>query len=104
MMKNGKKEVINNLEILHPEINELMNKLVILLKDKTILLDKLFSCNFKVTKAGESIICLNYHKEINEEWQKQAQEVAIILKTNLIGRSRKKKIVIGNNFIEERYD
>ena len=104
MMKNGKKEVINNLEILHPEINELMKKLVILLKDKTILLDKLFSCNFKVTKAGESIICLNYHKEINEEWQKQAQEVAIILKTNLIGRSRKKKIVIGNNFIEERYD
>ena len=38
-VKNGKKEFINNLEILHPEINDLMKKLVTLI----VLFTSIFS-------------------------------------------------------------
>tara|TARA_Y100001968_G_C19320460_1_gene698959 strand:- start:51 stop:1103 length:1053 start_codon:yes stop_codon:yes gene_type:complete len=104
MIKDRKKETLDNLEICHPKINDLMDKLKTTLKNKTILLDKLFSCGFQVSKKGESIICLNYHKEIDQEWRESANGVANLLKTNLIGRSRKKKITIGKDFIKEKYD
>ena len=104
MIKDKKKETLDYLEICHPKINGLMDELKNTLRNKTSLLDKLFSCSFQVSKGGESVICLNYHKEIDQEWEKSATDIANILKTNLIGRSRKKKITVGKDFIQENYD
>jgi len=104
MIEQKSKVFIDQLVICHPKINKLMIDLKIATKGNKEILNKLFSCEFKVTKLGKSIICLNYHREIDEDWKIEAKAIAEELQINLIGRSRKKKFVAGKDYIKEIYN
>jgi len=65
---------------------------------------RLFQVNFLATLSGELMITLIYHRLLDEAWEVAARELASALKVQLIGRSRKQKIVVGRDWLLEEFE
>ncbi len=87
-----------------PQVNEfiaeLMPKLLISIKDKKIGF-KLFGADFLSSSCGEIVVSLIYHRKLDDEWQEKAKEIAQEHGIYIIGRSRKQKLIIGQDYITE---
>ncbi|WP_375751808.1 tRNA (uridine(54)-C5)-methyltransferase TrmA [Vibrio sp. HN007] len=88
-------------------INDLMPKLVELVKDKESLRKKLFQVDFLSTLSGEILVSLLYHRQLDEQWTEDAKNLKAQLESegfnlNLIGRARKMKIVLDRDFVVEK--
>ncbi|MEA1982254.1 MAG: tRNA (uridine(54)-C5)-methyltransferase TrmA [Campylobacterota bacterium] len=87
-----------------PQVNEhiaaLMPKLIEAIAKKKIDF-KLFGIDFLSSSSGEIVISMLYHRRLDEEWQLKATEIADELKIYIIGRSRKQKVVIGQDYVTE---
>ncbi len=87
-----------------PQVNEhilsLMPKLLISIKDKKIGF-KLFGADFLSSSSGEIVVSLLYHRKLDSEWQEKATQIANDLGIYIIGRSRKQKVIIGQDYITE---
>ncbi|MDN4504310.1 tRNA (uridine(54)-C5)-methyltransferase TrmA [Alteromonadaceae bacterium BrNp21-10] len=86
-------------------INDVMSALLTLLKPNDILRRKLFQIDYLSSLSQQIVVTLVYHKPLDEEWQAQLN---IILQTlrqrfdiHLIGRSRKQKITLEQDFVTE---
>ena len=76
----------------------------------SLLKDKLYQVNFHTTMSGESMVTLIYHKKLDAAWIKAAAELRSILckvpscsrhNVQLLGRSRKQKVKLGNDHVDE---
>jgi len=87
-----------------PQINEhiakLMPKLIVSIKEKEIDF-KLFGVDFLSSSDGEIVVSFLYHRKLNESWELKAKEIASALGIYIIGRSRKQKVIIGQDYITE---
>jgi len=87
-----------------PQVNvyilSLMPKLLISIKDKKIGF-KLFGADFLSSSSGEIVVSLLYHRKLDSEWQEKATQIANDLGIYIIGRSRKQKVIIGQDYITE---
>jgi tRNA (uracil-5-)-methyltransferase len=63
---------------------------------------KLFGADFLSSSEGEIVVSLLYHRKLGEAWQEEAQKIAQKLGISLIGRSRKQKVVVGQDFVTEK--
>lgn len=62
---------------------------------------KLFGIDFLSTQAGEVVASLLYHRALDEQWQEIARSIANKLGIHIIGRSRKQKLVLTQDFVTE---
>jgi tRNA (uracil-5-)-methyltransferase len=62
---------------------------------------KLFGVDFLSSSSGEIVVSFLYHRKLDDEWTNKAREIANKLNIYIIGRSRKQKIVIGQDYITE---
>lgn len=97
---------ITEFPIADPCIQKLMPILREHLKRSTTLRRKLFQVEFLTSLAGELLITLAYHRKLDGEWEDAAQVLMEQLNSHspspsLIGRSRKQKIVLGKEFVQE---
>jgi len=87
-----------------PQVNTfiglLMPKLLAEITDAKIGF-KLFGADFLSSSDGEIVVSLLYHRKLDDEWTKIAKEIADKLGIYIIGRSRKQKIIIGQDYITE---
>ncbi len=87
-----------------PQVNlhivTLMPKLLQSIKDKKIGF-KLFGADFLSSQSGEIVVSLIYHRKLDDEWQQKALLIANELNIHIIGRSRKQKLVVGQDYITE---
>jgi len=87
-----------------PQVNEhiyaLMPKLLVSIKDKEIGF-RLFGADFLSSVSGEIVVSLIYHRKLDVEWQEKATEIAKELGIYIIGRSRKQKLIVGQDYIIE---
>jgi len=81
-------------------IASLMPKLLLAVKKKSIDF-KLFGADFLSSSSGEMVVSLLYHRALDETWLEKAKEIASELKVNIIGRSRKQKLVVGQDHVVE---
>jgi len=81
-------------------ISNLMPKLLKLIGDEKIGF-KLFGADFLSSSSGEIVVSLLYHRKLDEEWQEVATRISKQLGIYIIGRSRKQKVIIGQDFITE---
>lgn len=65
---------------------------------------KLFQVEFLSTLAGESLVTLIYHRPLDDAWHAQAEALSEALGISVIGRSRKRKTVIGRDYVTEVLD
>ena len=87
-----------------PQVNQhilaLMPKLLIAIKEREIGF-KLFGADFLSSSSGEIVVSLLYHRKLDSEWQEEATQIANDLGIYIIGRSRKQKVIVGQDYITE---
>ena len=62
---------------------------------------KLFGLDFLSSSEGEIAISMLYHRRLDEAWQVQANALAEKHNIKVIGRSRKQKVILGEDFVTE---
>lgn len=82
-------------------INTLMPQLMAVIKEQAILRIRLFQCEFLSTLSGEMLVTLIYHKALDEEWQAAAKQLQTQFNIQIIGRSRKQKVVLNTDYVTE---
>ena len=83
-------------------IRQLMPRLMDAIKFREILRKRLFRIEFLSTTTDEILVSLIYHKPLDDEWKSAAESLAASLEINLIGRAKKTKILIGNDYVTEK--
>lgn len=103
MNKPGEKRpyIIDNFPIGAALINQLMPKILSAINANELLSRKLFSMEFLTTTTQQALATLIYHKPLDEQWQQQAKQLAEQLNIKVIGRSRKQKLVLTDDFVIE---
>lgn len=93
-------------------VNELMPRVMEVVQGDSILRRKLFQANFHTTLAGNSMVTLIYHRKLEDDWIESAKRLreelsklpGIANPPHIIGRSRKQKIFLDKNQVEEILD
>lgn len=87
-------------------INQAMKALLLAIKDNQVLRERLFQVDFLTSLSGELLISLLYHKQLDETWQVQAQQLkatlSVLAPVDIIGRARKQKVILNKDFITEK--
>ena len=104
MIENNKKINIDELTICDTKINQFISQLKVKLLGSNEIKEKLFQTEIQVSRSGEGIISLIYHKPLNADWIKEAKKISSEIGASIIGRSRKQKLVVGKDFVTETYD
>ncbi len=92
---------IDECKIVSRSIYKLMPKLIKKIESIRILEHKLFAIEFISSTTSNIIVTLIYHKPIDNSWGKVAKELEDEFDIKVIGRSRGKKIVVSDEFIDE---
>ena len=82
-------------------INELMQPLMQEVEQSEHLRLRLFQVEFLTTQTGEALVTLLYHRQLDELWQECARALQEKLDINIIGRARKQKLVLNQDFVTE---
>ncbi len=93
---------IDEFPVASQAMNELMPKVLAALNSSELLRLKCFQVEFISTLSGEMLVTLIYHKPLDDDWLAAGTALAETLGCQLIGRSRKQKIVIGNDYVTEQ--
>ena len=83
-------------------MNELMPLLMQAINDAPILRHKLFQVDFLTSLSNQALVTLIYHKPLGSDWEFAAREVKERLGIDIIGRSRKQRILLDKDYIIER--
>lgn len=65
---------------------------------------KIFQVDFLATLSGQLMISLVYHRPLDEAWEVAARALATQMNAQIIGRSRKQKIVLGQDWLLEEFE
>lgn len=85
-------------------IADLMPKLIGAIKANPVLKERLFEVDFLATLSGEMLVTLIYRRPVegDDQWLQAANELRQVLPiTNIIGRARKQKILLDEEFVTE---
>jgi tRNA (uracil-5-)-methyltransferase len=97
---------VDQFDAAAPLINEMMQVMVEKLKGNEALRRKLFQIDYLSTLSGEILVSLLYHKPLDEAWLSAMNalrsELQQTYKIDFIGRARKQKIVLGDDFVTEQ--
>ncbi|MDX1734853.1 MAG: tRNA (uridine(54)-C5)-methyltransferase TrmA [Halioglobus sp.] len=97
---------ISRFPIADPQIQALMPRLLERLRPCPTLRRKLFQVEFLATLAGEVLVTLIYHRPLEDDWGAAATRLRTELQAHagslsIIGRSRKQKLVLGDDYVRE---
>jgi tRNA (uracil-5-)-methyltransferase len=93
---------IDGCVIVDKHIQDIMPQLLRLLDSDDVLSKKLFCVEFLNSTQNDMIATLIYHKKLDDIWQTKATQLQEYLGINIIGRSRKQKIVLGSDTIQNQ--
>lgn len=85
-------------------INRLMTQLRERFMADDVLRNRLYQVEFLTTLSGEALITMIYRRPLDEAWVQAASELETALGARIIGRSRKQRIVLSEDFITERIE
>jgi len=87
-------------------INQMMEALMTELRPNKVLRHKLFQVDFLSTLSGEILVSLLYHRPLGDDWTLEAsalkERLSKTFSVNIIGRARKQKIVLDQDFVIEK--
>jgi len=103
MNKPGEKRpyIIQDFPIGSTLINQLMPKIMAVVNANPNLSRKLFSMEYLTTTTNQALITLIYHRPLDEQWQLAAEQLQTEFTIKVIGRSRKQKVLLSDDFVTE---
>lgn len=98
----NKKEIVKIDECLKVDkkIHSLMPVLLKSIANSNLLKTKLFAVEF-LSSLEEVLVTLIYHKKVDDMWLHEARGLALDLGINVVGRSRKVKLITKRDFVKE---
>jgi tRNA (uracil-5-)-methyltransferase len=84
-------------------INDLMSKILEAVEASAALRERLFQAEFLTSTLGEAVVTLIYHRPLSDAWISLAETLAQKLQISIIGRSKKQKIVVGRDYVNETF-
>ena len=104
MYKPGSKELfcIDHFAPASLSVQALMPKLLTEIGLVDELKHRLFSIEYLSTLSGEMLVTLIYHRPLDPKWESAARDLKTKFGIKLIGRSRKQKIVLDEEFVTEQ--
>ncbi len=93
---------IQNCLIVNQNIFALMPKMIEKIRNIEILREKLFAVEFLSSNLGEILLTLIYHKKVTDEFLVPARKLENELGIKIILRSRKIRVVVSEDFIDEK--
>ncbi len=79
-----------------------MLPLLEMINNSDVLRRKLFGVEFLSTTTDKMLITLLYHKRLDNEWETAAKQLEKKIDAHIIGRSRKQKVILSQDFVTER--
>lgn len=92
---------INSCSIVSEDIAKLMPKLLEEISKDEMLSFKSYSVEFLNSSTSDMLVTLIYHKKLDHAWEEKGKILQEKLNIKIIGRSRKQKVILTNDFIEE---
>ncbi len=77
-------------------------RLLELINENKSLSRKLFGIEFLGTSSGELLATMLYHRKLDDEWTELAKGLEKALDLRVVGRSRKQKVVVSEEYVTER--
>ena len=104
MIEDGKKVYMNISNIPHSSIQSVMSELLVLINASKIVKKKLFQVNFRAS-GSKVLASLIYHRPLDEDWKAEALRIQNSLsEVSIIGRSKKAKVLVGDEDLEITYE
>jgi tRNA (uracil-5-)-methyltransferase len=69
-----------------------------------VLKHRLFAVEFLATTTDECLITMLYHRKLDDVWSEKAKELETLLDCKIMGRSRKQKVILSDEFVTEKLD
>lgn len=83
------------------EINCLMPLLLDAIRDAPLLRHRMFQVEFLTTLSGQVLVSMIYHRQLEDEWEVAAKQLQKQLGVMIIGRARKQKRVLEQDYVLE---
>ncbi len=88
-------------------VNQMMKALLDDIRDNKVLRERLFQVDYLSSLSGQILVSMLYHKKLDDNWIKQAQELKQRLikqgfDVQIVGRATKQKIAIDCDYLEEK--
>lgn len=69
-----------------------------------VLKRKLFAVEFLATTTDECLITMLYHRKLDDVWSEEAKRLEVELHCKVMGRSRKQKVILSDEFVTEKLE
>ena len=69
-----------------------------------VLKNRLFAVEFLATTTDECLITMLYHRKLDDTWSTEAKLLESELNCKVMGRSRKQKVILSDEFVTEKLD
>ena len=100
MIEDGQKVHMSVSDLPHSSIQKIMVDLLPKLQGSDVIKKKLFQINFR-TSGTKILATLIYHKPLEDDWKAEALAIQdSIDNLSIVGRSKKQKILIGDEDLE----
>jgi tRNA (uracil-5-)-methyltransferase len=67
-----------------------------------VLKKRLFAVEFLATTTNETLITMLYHRKLDDLWSQEAKKLEKELNCKVMGRSRKQKVILSDEFVTEK--
>jgi len=102
MDRNGAVSIEECPKVIEPIENRMWKLLEKINASPDVLKRKLFAVEFLATTTDECLITMLYHRKLDEVWEVEAKELEHLLNAKVMGRSRKQKVVLSDEFVTEK--
>jgi len=99
--KKGSTNITECPKVIVP-IEKRMQPILEAINSSEVLKHRIFSVEFLATTTDEALVTMIYHRKLDEEWKKEARALEIETNAYIIGRSRKQKVILSQEYVTER--
>ena len=107
-MGNATKDGAINIEecpkVIEPIEKRMWQLLEKINASQEVLKRKLFAVEFLATTTDECLITMLYHRKLDDTWSEEAKALESELNCKVMGRSRKQKVILSDEFVIEKLD
>ena len=101
LTEKGAFNIVECPKVIKP-IEKRMQTLLDKINSSKVLKHRLFAVEFLATTTDECLITMIYHRKLDTEWEAEAKELEKLLLAKIMGRSRKQKVVLSDEFVTEK--
>lgn len=100
--KKGSVNILECPKVIKPIEKRMQPLLDAINNSPEVLKKRIFAVEFLATTTDECLITMIYHRKLDEVWEAEAKGLESLLSAKIIGRSRKQKRVLSDEFVTEK--